>query len=70
MEFIKIVCETENLADTIMVFSKDKEKTIETLNNYTYKFNKGDINCSYDEYLEDKGIQFVVVSDIATKVEI
>ena len=70
MEFIKVMCYTENFSDIIMVFSKDKEKTIKALNEYTYKYSEEEINCSYDEFLQDKGIQFVVVINIATTVEI
>ena len=70
MEFIKVVCGEENLNDIIMVFNKDKEKTIKALNEYTCQFEMEEIDCSYEEYLESKEIQFVVVNDIATKVEI
>ena len=70
MEFIKVMCDTEKFSDIIMVFSKDKEKTIKALNEYTCQFEMEEINCSYEEYLESKKIQFVVVNNIATTVEI
>lgn len=70
MEFIKVMCDTEKFSDIIMVFSKDKEKTIKALNEYAYQFEMEEINCSYEEYLESKKIQFIVVNNIATIVEI
>ena len=70
MEFIKVICITENFSDIIMVFSKDKEKTVKALKEYTHQFENEEVNCAYDEFLQSKGIQFVVVNNIATTVEI